>query len=270
MKDSKNAVCGANMKENNKDNALVSIIMPAYNAAQYITEAIASVKAQTYQNWELLITEDCSTDGTRQILDGVSANDVRIKVFYNDQNSGAATSRNRSLANAKGRYIAFLDADDLWLPDKLEKQLAFMQSNDIAMCYTSYETVEADGKYRNTIHIPGKIKYTDFLKRPLTCSHTIMFDLDFVDKSLLIMPNIKRGQDGATWCQVLKSGIDGYGLDIVLAKNRKHADSLSSNKITAIKRAWYSLRKVEKQSLPKAAYYFIFYAFNAVKKRKRG
>ncbi|MDD3229867.1 MAG: glycosyltransferase family 2 protein [Oscillospiraceae bacterium] len=251
-------------------NTLVSIIMPAYNTAPYIVEAIDSVKAQTYQNWELLITEDCSTDDTQAILRKVALTDDRIKVFYNKQNSGAATSRNHSLEKALGRYIAFLDADDLWLPGKLEQQLAFMQSNNIAMCYTSYETVEADGAYRNTVHVPSETDYTGFLKRPLTCSHTIMFDLKFVDKSLLVMPNIKRGQDGATWCQVLKSGISGYGLDCVLAKNRKHADSLSANKITAVKRAWYSLRKVEKLSLPKSAYYFVFYAFNAVKKRKRG
>ena len=254
--------------QENKD-ALVSIIMPAYNAAEYICDSINSVKAQTYQNWELLITEDYSTDETRVILASAIADDDRIKVFYNKQNSGAAASRNCSLANANGRYIAFLDADDLWLPDKLEKQLAFMQSNSVAMCYTSYETIEADGRYRNTIHVPNKTNYKDFLKRPLTCSHTIMFDLNYIDKSWLVMPNIKRGQDGATWCQVLKHGICGYGLDIVLAKNRKHADSLSSNKFSAIKRAWYSLRKVENQSLPKAAYYFVFYAFNAVKKRKR-
>lgn len=251
-------------------NALVSIIMPAYNAAPYIVEAINSVKAQTCQNWELLITEDCSTDETQAILRDVELTDNRIKVFYNKQNSGAAASRNCSLGKAMGRYIAFLDADDLWLPSKLEQQLAFMQSNSIAMCYTSYETVEADGKYRNTVHVPSETNYTGFLKRPLTCSHTIMFDLNYVDKSLLVMPNIKRGQDGATWCQVLKSGINGYGLDCVLAKNRKHADSLSANKITAVKRAWYSLRRVEKLSLPKSAYYFVFYAFNAVKKRKRG
>lgn len=255
-------------KEEKRD-ALVSIIMPAYNAAMYIADSINSVKAQTYQNWELLITEDCSTDETKAILASVTENDDRIKVFYNEQNSGAAESRNRSLANANGRYIAFLDADDLWMPNKLEEQLAFMQLNSIAMCYTSYETIEADGRYRNTIHVPNKTNYKDFLKRPLTCCMSIMFDLDYVDKSWLVMPNIKRGQDGATWCQVLKQGICGYGLDIVLAKCRKHAGSLSANKFLAIKRTWYCLRKVENQSLPKAVYYFVFYAFNAVKKRMK-
>ena len=249
---------------------LVSIIMPAYNAAPYIREAILSVQEQTHPNWELLITEDCSTDETRAVLREEASTDSRIKVFYNEQNSGAAASRNHSLHNAEGRYIAFLDADDLWTPDKLKHQLAFMQKNDIAMCYTSYETIEADGTYRNTVHVPQQIDYTGFLKRPLTCSHTILFDLHFVDPTLLLMPNIKRGQDGATWCQVLKSGIKGYGLDLVLAKNRKHPDSLSANKITAIKRAWFLLRNVEQLKFPQASYYFVFYAFNAVKKRRRG
>lgn len=252
------------------NNTLVSIIMPAYNAAPYIHEAINSVRTQTYRQWELLITEDCSTDETRAILKNLTESDSRIKIFYNEKNRGAAASRNHSLSKAEGRYIAFLDADDLWMPDKLKSQLAFMQKNNIAMCYTSYETIEADGKYRNIVHVPSKTDYIGFLKRPLTCSHTIMFDLSQVDKALLIMPDIKRGQDGATWCQVLKSGITGYGLDLILAKNRKHSDSLSANKVTAIKRAWYSLRKVEQLSVPRAAYYFVFYAFNAVKKRRRG
>ena len=249
---------------------LVSIIMPAYNAAHYINEAIHSVKEQTYQNWELLITEDGSTDETRRILKEIAATDSRIKVLYSEKNNGAAASRNYSLANAMGRYIAFLDADDLWMPYKLENQLAFMKKYNIVMCYTSYETIDADGTYRNTVHIPKKVDYIEFLKRPLTCSHTIMFDLNFVDKALLIMPDIKRGQDGATWCQVLKSGVNGYGLDLVLAKNRKHQDSLSANKVIAIKRAWYLLKKVEQLSFLQAAYYFVFYAFNAVKKRRRG
>lgn len=248
---------------------LVSIIMPAYNADAFINETIHSVINQTYTNWELLITEDCSTDNTKTILQHDFINDTRIHVFYNHTNLGAAISRNNSLYHAKGEYIAFLDADDLWDTNKLEEQIKFMKSNNIVMCYTSYKTIKENGEHWNTVHVPQQIDYIGFLKRPLTCSHTIVFCMNKIDKNLLIMPNVKRGQDAATWCQVLKTGVIAYGLDKPLAKYRKHANSLSSNKIIAIKRAWFFLRKIERLNIIKAAYCFVFYAFNAVKKRKK-
>jgi len=252
-----------------ESNPLVSIIMAAYNAAPWIQETIESVIAQTYQNWELIITEDCSTDNTREILSEIIKHDSRIKVYYNVVNRGPADSRNNSLKFSNGEYIAYLDSDDLWMPEKLEKQIEFMQKYDIAMCYTSYETIEVDGSHRNIVHVPKETDYKNFLKRPISCSFTVMFNLNKMNKNLLIMPNIRRGQDGATWCQVLKSGVIGQGLDLVLAKKRAHADSLSANKLKAIKRTWYIYRKIEKLSIPYSGYYFVFYAFNAINKRRK-
>lgn len=250
-------------------NPLISIIMPAYNAEPWIEEAIKSVIDQTYQNWELLITEDCSIDNTRKLLANIIKQDNRIKINYNQINKGVAESRNKSLSQAKGRFVAYLDADDVWFPTKLENQLSFMQQNSVAMCFTSYETIEADGTYRNTVHIPLYVSYKDFLKKPVTCSHTIMFDTEKVKKELLVMPELKRGQDGATWCRVLKNGFIGRGLDLVLAYRRIHPNSLSSNKLSAIKRTWYIYRKVEQLNIADSAYYFVFYAFNAIAKRRR-
>lgn len=245
---------------------MVSIIMASYNKEKYISESINSVINQTYPDWELIITDDGSEDNTCSIVKRFTENDSRIKLVQSPVNLGAAHARNTALSKATGRYIAYLDADDLWCPDKLLKQLDYMRENGYAMCYTSYDIIESDGEFRKTIHIPSKVNYEDFLKKPLTCSHSIMLDTAVVDKRLMIMPDIRRGQDAATWLEILKSGITGYGLDVSLAKYRRNEGSLSSNKLKAVKRTWYLYREVEKLSFVQSTRYFISYAFNAAKK----
>ena len=141
-----------------------------------------------------------------------------------------------------------------------------MQDKDIAMCYTDYDIVNEKGEYRKTIHVPKTVTYDGYLKRPITCTHSIMFDTNYVDTKLLQMPDIRRGQDGATWLQVLKTGITGYALSESLAKYRRHEGSLSNNKIKAVKRMWYLYRKVEHIPLMYSCICFISYAINAVKK----
>lgn len=245
---------------------LVSIIMPSYNSSHWIKETIESVQAQTYTNWELLITDDASTDDTVSVIKEKQKKDSRIKLFVSEKNQGAGQSRNNSLKYAKGRYIAYLDSDDLWDECKLEHQLAFMDEKHVAMCYTDYDLIDENGAYRKTIHVQKSVTYDGYLRRPVTCTHSVVFDTRLVDKSLLIMPDVRRGQDGATWLQVLKTGVIGYALGESLAKYRRHEGSLSNNKIKAVKRVWYLYRQIEHLSLPYACLCFVSYAINAVKK----
>lgn len=250
---------------NDQEN-LVSIIMPSYNSAEWIQETIESVQSQTYSNWELLITDDASTDNTVQLIQEFQKADNRINLFISRVNRGAGKSRNNSLQHAHGRFIAYLDSDDIWSPNKLERQLAFMSKNHVCMCYTDYDLVGENGEYRRTVHVQKSVTYDGFLKRPLSCSHTIVFDTNVVDKALLVMPDVRRGQDSATWLQVLKTGITGYALCESLAKYRRHEGSLSSNKLKAIKRTWYLYREIEHLPLLYACECFVSYAINAVKK----
>ncbi len=245
---------------------LVSIIMPAYNSSPWIEEAISSVKNQTYENWELLICDDCSTDNTVEIVKKMRQVDERIILTQNKVNSGTGISSNNSLNLAKGRYIAFLASDDLWVYNKLELQLNYMQQNDISMCYTSYDIVNEHGEYRKTIHIPTKATYDSFLKAPITCGHSLILDSEKIPKELMYMPDLRRGQDAATWLKILKTGVTAHGLDISLAKYRRREGSVSSNKFKALKRTWYLYRKVEKLPLLYSARCFVSYVWNALKK----
>ncbi|HRS68168.1 MAG TPA: glycosyltransferase, partial [Paludibacteraceae bacterium] len=158
-------------------NQLVSIITPAYNSSKFIEETIQSVLAQTYTDWELLITDDCSTDITLEIVEKYAAQDSRIKFFVLDQNSGAAAARNNSLARAQGKYIAFLDSDDLWLPQKLAWQLSYMQEHDCAFSFSDYTLMNEDGVDLNkVIHAPKKINYHHYLRNTIIGCLTVMID----------------------------------------------------------------------------------------------
>ena len=245
---------------------MVSIIMPSFNSEKWIAEAIASVQSQTYADWELLITDDASTDQTVKIIKEIQQTDSRIKLFQLDVNSGSAKARNHSLSFAKGRYISYLDSDDLWQPEKLELQLAYMQKHNLAMCYTDYDLINDSGEYIKTTKVPDTTDYESFLRGPITCSHTVMFDTHSVEKDLLIMPDVRRGQDAATWLQVLKAGHTGQALHKSLAKYRRHEGSLSSNKFKAIKRTWHLYRNIEHLTLAHACICFVSYAIKAVKK----
>ena len=244
----------------------MSIIMPSYNSEAWIAETILSVQCQTYTNWELIISDDGSQDGTVEIVEQFAQADLRIRILITDVNQGAAKARNRALNEANGRYIAFLDSDDMWTKDKLSLQLEYMKTNNYSMCYTSYDLIDEKGQFRKTIHVPNRITYDGYLKRPVTCTHSIILDSYVIDKELMEMPNIRRGQDGATWLKILKTGQIGYGLDKSLAMYRRHEGSLSNNKLKAIKRMWYLYRKVERLPLLYSCRCFVSYAMNATKK----
>ena len=255
------------MEEINQQD-LVTIVTPSWNSEKYILDTIKSVQAQTYQNWEMIIVDDCSSDHTVEIVEGVSIKDPRVRIFIQETNSGAAKARNRSMQAGKGRFVAYLDADDIWKPEKLEKQIAFMKKNKCGFSCTSYEVIDDDGKPKNKyIHMLPKVDYVGFLTNNLLQTVGIMVDTSIVDKQYLIMPDLRRRQDAATWLQILKAGFDCYGVDEVLAEYRRADNSLSSNKMKAVKGIWNLYRNVEHLSLGFSCYCFIRYAVLAVWKR---
>lgn len=251
-----------------KKEELVSIITPVYNSEKFIKQTMECVLNQTYQNWEMLLVDDCSTDQSAKIISEYSKKDSRFRYIKLDDNFGAAVARNKALKESKGRFVAYLDADDLWDVNKLEKQVYFMLSNKYAFTCTDYEKLNEDGTSLNKIiKIPKKVDYNLFLRNTIIQTVGVMVDTKITGKDILVMPNIRKRQDAATWCQLLKVGYDCYEVPEKLSYYRVVSNSLSSNKFKAIKMNWYWYRKIEKLSLWKTCYCFVGYAFNAVKKR---
>lgn len=247
---------------------MVSVIMPVYNCELYIGEAIESVLAQTYADWELLLVDDASTDQSARIAAEFAGQDGRLHCFYLKENGGAAKARNAALAEAKGRYIAYLDADDVWLPDKLQRQLAFMKETNSAFTCCDYECIDSDGTFLDrVVRMPEIYTYEQYLKNTVIQTVGVMVDLTQVERRLLIMPDLRRRQDGATWLQLLKNGIVFRGQNEVLARYRKVPGSLSHNRLRAAKGTWHLLYRVEGLPLPKALWCILHWAYHASKRR---
>ncbi len=225
---------------------LVSVIMPSYNTAEYISESIASVRKQTYTDWELIIVDDCSADNTDEIVKPFLS-DKRIKYIKNETNSGAAVSRNRALREAKGKWIAFLDSDDLWHPEKLEKQISFMKKNDYHFSYTNYieidETTNPNGR---SVTGPKKVTRHGMYNYCWMGCLTVMYDAETI--GLIQIADIKKNNDYAMWLKACKKA-DCYLLDEVLAKYRKRSGSISNHGYTKLIKWHYKLyREAEKRS----------------------
>lgn len=246
---------------------LVSIIIPVYNAEAFLDDTIDTIKKQTYTNWEALFINDCSKDKSCEIIKKYQKEDTRIKLIENKENSGAAISRNNGIKKANGRYLCFLDADDKWNSQKLEKQIKFMKEKDCEFSFTGYEFADEkcnpNGKI---VNVPKKISYHQALKNTTIWTSTVMFNMQKLSKEDIYMPNVKS-EDTACWWKVLKKIDYAYGLDEVLSYYRRSPGTLSSNKIEAIKRIWYLYRRIEKLSFFRSIINFIYYAFNAVKRR---
>ena len=172
---------------------LVSIVLPVYNCEKFLEETIKTIQSQTYTNWEALFVNDCSKDKSAEIIKEASTKDSRIKLINLKENSGAAIARNTGMEEAKGRYIAFLDSDDLWDNEKLEKQLKFIKEGNYAFTFTSYEFVTEDGtKTGKIVRVPNKINYKQALKNTTIFTSTVIFDAKTLGKELIKMPNVKR------------------------------------------------------------------------------
>lgn len=234
---------------------LVSVIMPSYKCARFIEESIKSVQAQTYKNWELIVVDDCSNDGTISIVTELQAKDVRIHVYSNASNSGAAVSRNVASREAKGRWIAFLDSDDLWEPTKLEKQIKFMEENRYAFSYHEYVEIDEDGKDLG-IHVSGKshVGKFDMYSCCLPGCLSVMYNAEKI--GLIQINDIKKNNDTAMWLKVIKEA-DCHLLPEVLGKYRRRANSITPKPIW--KRIWahYPLFRIAEEMNPIASTFWV-------------
>ena len=239
--------------------SLVSIITPLHNADQFIEYTIQSVLAQTYSNWEMIIVDDCSSDDSAEIVKAYAEKDTRIHLIPLKEQHGPALTRNKAIKHANGRYIAFLDADDLWIPSKLAEQLQFMQENDLGFSYSSYFLIDEEGNSLGKFITKEEISYENMLK---TCSVgclTAIYDTEKVGKTYML--NIPKGQDYTLWLDIMKRIGKTKGILTPLAYYRVQNLSVSSNKFNAAKAQWNIYRKTQKLNIPKSIYYFIHYAY---------
>jgi teichuronic acid biosynthesis glycosyltransferase TuaG len=275
---------------------LVSIVVPVYNAARYIEKTIQMVCAQTYRNWELILVDDGSTDHSAEIIEHLIGDPEplivgdypgeegempghyapirsgyglgsQIRLLRSLHNTGAAGARNIGVREARGTYIAFLDADDLWKPEKLERELAFMKEKDAAFVYCSYEFGNAEGKGTGRIvHALPELTYRKALTRTIIFTTTVLFDMRKLTKEQIRMPAVES-EDTATWWRILRSGVTAYGLDEVLAVYRRPAGSLSADKRRAAARIWNLYRAEEHLGIFDAATCFVCWAVRASARR---
>lgn len=273
-----------------KIGGLVSIIVPMYRAAAYIADTIEMVFSQTYCRWELLLVDDCSGDGSveavekalsayehrpsdavlenvRHIEEYLCGEGKEVFLICKNKNEGAAAARNTGMDLAGGQYIAFLDADDIWVPDKLRKQLVFIKEKQAGFLFSAYEFGDEEARPTGrVVHVPEVLTYKKALSRTVIFTTTVVFDRNIVSDELMRMPRVES-EDTATWWQVLRAGYTAYGLDEVLAVYRRPAGSLSSNKFKAVKRIWNLYRGQEKLSVFASAFYFVFWAYRATMRR---
>lgn len=245
--------------------SLISIITPCYNSEGTIQQTIESVINQTYQNWEMLIIDDCSTDNSADVIKRYADRDNRIRYFRTDSPSGSPSMpRNIGIEKASGKYIAFLDADDLWFPDKLEKQVSFLENNDYSFIYSDYEKMNHLGRRNNRlIKMPESSSFWDVIQTCTIPCLTVMMTREIIGKTRFkFIPK----EDFAFWLDILKKGVIAYNVGQVLAIYREQNKSRSSNKIDMIRKQWTVLRKVEGVKPIVASYFMFQYLFHGVLK----
>ncbi|WP_018862237.1 glycosyltransferase family A protein [Thioalkalivibrio sp. ALJ3] len=240
--------------------------MPVYNGERFVEASIRSVIAQTFADWELIVVDDASSDSSGLVIRKLAEEDSRIRVVQLEHNGGAAVARNKATELARGRYIAFLDGDDLWLPHKLDRQVAFMRETGATFSYGAYQRVDENGFPISPVGVPTRLHYSDLLKTCYVGCLTAMYDTSVLGKRY--MPLIRRRQDYALWLELLRDGETAMGLNEVLGLYRVRSDSISSNKASTAFYTWRMYRDVEGLSPPKAWYYFGQYALRGVLRRR--
>lgn len=253
-------------KEKEIEKEKVSIIVPMYNAEKFIGKTIESVLAQTYQNWEMLIMNDVSTDNSLAIVSVYAKKDERIKIVNTEKNVGVVKGRNFLIDLASGKYIAFLDADDYWHNEKLEKQIKFMKEKNASISCTEYTRVKENEEKINDVIIKEEISYNDMLKNNYLGCLTVIYDAEKIGKRYF--KELEKNEDYVLWLEIVKDVNTIYGLKENLAYYRVLDNSRSSNKSKTAKVRWEIYRKIEKLSLLKSIYYFMHYAVRAVLKSK--
>jgi glycosyltransferase, family 2 len=251
-------------KEKEIEKEKVSIIVPMYNAEKFIGKTIESVLAQTYQNWEMLIMNDVSTDNSLAIVSMYAKKDERIKIVNTEKNVGVVKGRNFLIDLASGKYIAFLDADDYWHNEKLEKQIKFMKEKNASISCTEYTRVKENEEKINDVIIKEEISYNDMLKNNYLGCLTVIYDANKIGKRYF--KELEKNEDYVLWLEIVKDVNTIYGLKENLAYYRVLDNSRSSNKVKTAKVRWEIYRKIEKLSLLKSIYYFLHYAIRAVLK----
>jgi len=247
---------------------MISIVVPVYNAAAYIEQTVQMVQKQTVSDWELILVDDHSADNSWQLMQKLAKEDERIRIFQQKEGvKRAANARNLGTRQAKGRYLAFLDADDIWKADKLKKQLAFMKKQNAAFVFSAYEFGDEQAQGTGKIvEVPLRLTYRRALSRTVIFTSTVLFDREKISDELLYMPDV-ASEDTACWWQILRAGFTAWGLNENLAIYRRPKKSLSSNKGKAIVRIWNLYRRQEKLSVIESAWYFCFWALRATLRR---
>ena len=246
---------------------LCSIIMPSYKAKSYIARSIQSIQQQTLTDWELIIIDDASHDGTAEYINNEFVKlDARIKLLELEKNSGAAVARNTGIEAAQGRFIAFLDSDDVWIDTKLERQLAFMEEHGHDLTYTAYDKVDEKGEALGYVGVPDKVSYKQLLKTNVIGCSTAIYDTSAVGK--VYMPLIRKRQDFGLWLRVLKKIDYAVGINEPMTVYTVRKGSVSSNKKEASQYTWRIYREVEKLPLLSCIYYFSHYSVRGVLRSK--
>lgn len=255
---------GINFMDINKN--LISIITPSYKSEKFISSTIKSVINQSYQYWEMIIVDDLSPDNSNEIIDDYIKIDNRIKLIRLEENCGPAIARNKAIEKSEGRYIAFLDADDLWKPEKLEKQIRFMEKYNLSLSYTSYDLTDEKNNDLGSFITKQKVNYYDLLKTNRIGCLTAMYDTYKIGK--VYMPNMIKRQDYGLWLKILKETNYAMGILEPLATYRIMNNSVSSNKFVAAQYVWKIFRDVEKLNIFQSVYYFCFYVYYGLRKYK--
>ena len=238
--------------------------MPAFNAENYIDSAIESVSKQTYTSWELLVVDDASQDKTLDLALNRASQDERIKVFSQSENGGVTKARNTALENASGKYIAFLDSDDLWETEKLDKQLKFMEREGCLVCYSAYRRIDENGARLGEVVPPKSVDYAKLLKSNFIGNLTGIYNSKVLGKEFL---TDYRHEDYVAWLELVKRAGEARGTTEILASYRVYRGSTSSNKLRTIMWQWRIYRSSQHIGIIRSGWLMLFYAVNALKKR---
>lgn len=246
---------------------LVSIVTPAWRAAAFVGQTIESVMAQDYPQWEMHVVDDCSPDDTATVIEAYAARDARVKLIRQQKNGGAAMARNVALEAARGRYVAFLDSDDLWLPGKLTRQLAFMREQKAGFSFTGFRRISQNAdRLGHRIHVPPRLTYRALLKNTAIATSTVIIDREMSGPLRMTKTYY---DDFVMWLEVTKRGVPAYGLDEDWMRYRVVSQSISRNKSNSAKQVWLTYRDIEKLGPLRSAWCFAHYATRAWLKYRR-